>query len=74
MLCVRVKVDLEAFAVVTVLDLTAYRPLADRADPRYDAVTRQLGGANLRGFIGGAAWGRYGRPRLPAPPPPRRRR
>ena len=51
MLYVRVKVDLEAFAVVTVLDLTAYRPLADRADPRYDAVTRQLGGVNLRGLL-----------------------
>ena len=55
MLYVRVKVDLEAFAVVTVLDLTAYRPLADRADPRYDAVTRQLGGAKpcAADFIGG---------------------
>jgi hypothetical protein len=54
-----VRIDLEALAVDRILDLARYHPLP-RTDEHYDAIEAQLGGANLRGFIGGAAWGRYG--------------
>jgi hypothetical protein len=54
-----VRIDLESLTVEKVLDLTAYRPVA-RSDPNYDGINAKLGGQNLRGFIGGAAWGQYG--------------
>ena len=54
-----VRVDLENLRIEKVLDLTQYQPLP-RGDPNYAAVQAQLGGENLRGFIGGASWGQYG--------------
>ncbi|KAJ8608268.1 hypothetical protein CTAYLR_007265 [Chrysophaeum taylorii] len=45
-----VRVDLEAFAVDGVLDLTRY---AARS------TTSEIGGSAMRGFVGAVAWGKY---------------
>jgi len=45
-----VKIDLETFAVVAVLDLTQYAVRSKTSD---------VAGANLVGFVGGIAWGKY---------------